>query len=126
MWPIHISKPITFADDYDYLHFFFFSLKCEIHALPPQYQIFFLSKESSILKLGLISFSTSATEAVCTATTFSIIDSASIHASYPLNMSEASLVATAIEAWDFVTYPKKQGILIMKTKIKRLQVIARD
>ena len=89
--------------------FFFPSLKCEIHAFPlqhfsPQHQIFFLSKKSSILKLGLISFSTSAAEAVCTATTFSIIDSASIHASYLLNMSEASLVARAIEeAWDFVT-----------------------
>ena len=91
------------------IYTFFFSLKCEIHAFPlqhfsSQHQIFFLSKKSSILKLGLISFSTSAIEAVCIATTFSIIDSASIHASYLLNMSEASLVARAIEeAWDFVT-----------------------
>ena len=84
------------------IYTFFFSLKCEIHAFPlqhfsSQHQIFFLSKKSSILKLGLISFSTSAIEAVCIATTFSIIDFASIHASYPLNMSEASLVARAIE-----------------------------
>ena len=110
---MHISKPITIADDYDYLHLFS-SLKCEIHVLPlqhfsSQHQIFFLPQESSILKLGLIAFSTSATGAVCTATTFSIIDSASIHASYPLNMSEASLVARAIETWDFVTYPKNKA-----------------
>lgn len=56
--------------------------------------------------------STSATEAVCTATTFPIIDSASIHASYPLNMSEASLVARVIQTWDFVTKCNSYELII--------------